>query len=164
MDATAQQVLDLLTQAGIPHTVKEHPPVYTIGEMEALELDKTAPIAKNLFLRDDKKRHFYLVVLPGNKKADLKALRRALQSKPLSFASEEDLEALLRLQKGAVTPLGILNDDGRRVEVVLDRELLDLPRIGVHPNVNTATVWISPADLIGIAEAHGNPIWRVQIE
>lgn len=163
MEQAAQQIADILEQAGIPYTLKEHPPVYTIEEMEALELDKIAPIAKNLFLRDDKKRHFYLVVLPGDKRADLKALRIALQSKPLSFASPEDLMALLGLQKGAVTPLGILRDTQHRVELVLDQELLELPLIGVHPNTNTATVWLPPRKLLDLVSAHGNPIRIVEM-
>ena len=66
---------------------------------------------KNLFLRDDKKRHYYLVVVKKDKAVDLKGLRALLGSRPLSFASEQDLSRCLGLPKGAVTPLGILNDE-----------------------------------------------------
>lgn len=164
MESTVHTVLDSLEREGIVYILKEHPPVFTIEEMEGLELNRTAPIAKNLFLRDEKKRHYYLVVLPGRKRVDLKALRMALNSRPLSFASEEDLMSLLHLHKGAVTPLGILNDTENRVKVVVDNALLELPQIGVHPNVNTATVWLSPSALIKWIGSRGHTVIPIALE
>ena len=49
----------------------------------------------------------------------------------------------LKLTKGAVSPLGVLNDAEGAVEVVIDRALVGAARLGVHPNDNTATLWIS---------------------
>ena len=48
-------VLALLEREGIPYELAEHPAVYTIGEMERLRLPFQARVAKNVFLRDDKK-------------------------------------------------------------------------------------------------------------
>lgn len=54
--------------------------------------------------------------------------------------------AIMGLIPGAVTPLGVLNDEEHRVEVCLDRDFLAEPgKIGVHPNDNTATVWLKTA-------------------
>ena len=49
-----------------------------------------------------------------------KEFRKANQTRPLSFASEEDLMKLLGLAAGSVTPLGVLNDEERIVTVFLD--------------------------------------------
>mgnify|MGYP000676871859 CR=1 FL=1 len=38
----------------------EHIPVFTIEEMDAVEVPHKEWIVKNLFLRDDKKRNYYL--------------------------------------------------------------------------------------------------------
>ena len=63
--------------------------------------------------------------------------------------------AIMDLIQAAVTPLGILNDAERKVQVFIDRELLDaLGLIGVHPNDNTATVWLKTKDLIRIIKEH----------
>ena len=35
--------------------------------------------------------------------------------------------------------------------------------IGIHPNDNTATVWLKAEDLIGIVKEHGNEVNVVEI-
>lgn len=104
-----------------------------------------------------------MLVLRKDKVADLKGLRTKLRTRPLSFASEADLSRLLSLPKGSVTPLGILNDESRSVQVFADSEVLLFPLVGIHPNDNTATVWLSPKDLWTIIEAHGNPFLPVNL-
>jgi len=65
---------------------------------------------KNLFVHDDKKRAYYLITVKGDKRADLKEFRKNNNTRPLSFASENDLMEVMQLIPGAVTPFGILND------------------------------------------------------
>ena len=108
------------------------------------------------------KKH-YLVVLKGDKKADLKSIKSQINSTALSFASEERLEKYLGLSKGAVTPLGIINDEEHLVNIVLDEDLKKEEIIGVHPNVNTSTVFISFNDLIKFINSFGNEIFYVNI-
>lgn len=108
------------------------------------------------------KKH-YLVVLKGDKKADLKSIKSQINSTALSFASEERLEKYLGLSKGAVTPLGIINDEEHLVNIVLDEDLKKEEIIGVHPNVNTSTVFISYNDLIKFINSFGNEIFYVNI-
>ncbi len=159
-----QKVYGLLREMGIPFSVEEHPPVYTIEEMQKLSIGGgEGEIVKNLFLRDNKGRRHFLVVLQQDKKADLKALRQLIQSTPLSFASEERLMKYLGLAKGAVTPLGIIHDSQHQVEVLLDEDLQSASRIGVHPNDNTATLWLSWDDLIGFITRMGNPLRLIRL-
>lgn len=152
-----QKACRMLSEMGIAYDVIEHPAVYTIEEMEQLNLANADEIVKNLFIRDDKKRAYYLVVLQKDKRADLKNLRGKLESRPLTFASEADLMSILGLTKGAVTPLGILNDESHRVTVVLDKTILGFEKIGIHPNDNTATVLMTPKALVEWIKTTGNP-------
>lgn len=70
----------------------------------------------------------------------------------------------MKLIPGAVTPLGILNDEERIVHFYLDEEFLEEPSlIGVHPNDNTATVWLKTEDLIEIIKEHGNKVEIVKM-
>ena len=94
----------------------------------------------------------------GHKKVDLKLLRGMLGTSGLSFASEARLQKYLGLTKGAVTPLGIVNDDAHCVEVVLDADLKHTTALGIHPNENTATLWISYADLERFVREWGNSL------
>ncbi len=147
--------LAALARAGIAYELTPHAAVYTIDEMCALALPHGDRVAKNLFLRDDKKRNYYLVVAREDKRVDLKALRQTLGARPLSFASETDLNALLGLSAGSVTPLGVLNDGERRVRVFIDRAFQG-GLIGVHPNDNRATVWLQADELLRFIRKNGN--------
>ena len=157
-DREIRKVLDVLDNAGIRYRMVSHDPVYTIEEMERLHLDADAEIAKNLFLRDARGKRHFLVVLCSCKTVDLKELRGQLGTSALSFASEDRLKRFLGLEKGAVTPLGILNDEARAVEVLFDRDLAGLPSLGVHPNRNTATVFLAFSDLESLIRSHGNSV------
>ncbi|WP_416335501.1 YbaK/EbsC family protein [Collinsella tanakaei] len=88
--------------------------------------------AKNFFVRDDEKRAYYLITLMGNRRVDLKEFRRRYGARPLSFASADDLRSIMGLESGSVTPLELLNDEGREATVFLDADLAS-GIIGVHP-------------------------------
>lgn len=98
------------------------------------------------------------MTVPDERRVDLKWLSAALGSSKLSFASAERLDTYLKVPQGSVSPLGILNDESRSVIFAADAALASLPAIGVHPNDNTATVFLSFADLRRIIEAHGNSV------
>ena len=98
------------------------------------------------------------MVLPGDKQADLRALAEALGSSKLSFASEERLMKRLGLTKGDVTPLAAIHDPDHTVQIVLDETLIGMDRLGVHPLVNTATLWMAGADLLRFIQSCGNPV------
>ena len=58
----------------------------------------------------------------------------------------------------------MLNDETCKVQFYLDRDFLDEPGlIGIHPNDNTATVYLQAADLVTIVKNHGNTVEIVEI-
>ena len=135
-----------------------------MAELGNINLPYPEADAKNLFVRDDKKRKYYLITVRGDKRVDLKKFRKANNTRPLTFASEDDLFSILKLTPGSVTPLGILNDDERRIEFYLDASFLENDSlIGVHPNDNTATIWLKSKDLISIIKEYGSSVHVVRI-
>lgn len=158
-----QQVLDELDRQGIGYKMEEHPPVFTIEDMENLGLSQHGAIVKNLFLRDSKGRRHFLVMLREDKHANLNVLMKKLQSTKLSFASDDRLEKYLGLTKGAVTPFGILNDEDCAVEVVFDKDLRGKESLGVHPNENTATLFLPFGDIEQVVKEHGNEVKYIKI-
>lgn len=147
----------LLDQYRIPYEAYEHPAVYTIEEMDALDMPHQEQIVKNLFLRDDKKKNYYLVTVPGHKTVNLKSLSDRIPSRKLSFANEDKLQELLMLEKGHVTPLGVLNNKQKNVIMVFDSNLRGR-KIGIHPMENTATIFLAFEDVLKLVEEHGNPV------
>ena len=140
----------------------EHPAVFNMEEAAAINLPHPEWEAKNLFVRDDKRRGYYLITVKGDKRVDLKKFRKQHDLRALSFASSEDLLAVMQLTPGAVTPLGILNDTERRVHFYLDAEFVGT-RIAIHPNKNTATVYMRADDLMQLIRENGNDAEFVEI-
>ena len=154
-----QQIYDYLQENSIWHEITEHKAVYNMAELAEVPCPYPEADAKNLFVRDDKKQNYYLITVKGEKRVNLKAFRKAQGTRNLRFASAEDLMERLGLIPGAVTPLGVLNDETRSVKVFLDQDFLQEPGlVGVHPNENTATVWLKAEDLIRIIREHGNEV------
>ena len=159
-----QEIYALLEARGMWHEITEHPAVYNMAEMAEISIPYPEADAKNLFVRDDKRRNYYLITVRGDKRVDLKAFKRSHGTRSLTFASPEEMQQFLGLTPGAVTPLGLLNDGECRVKLYLDREFVDsIGKIGVHPNDNTATVCMKTADLIALLEEHGTEIEVVEI-
>lgn len=159
-----QEVFDFLKDSGICYEITEHEAVYKMEELTKLAIPYPGADAKNLFLCDDKKQNYYLITVNGGKKVDLKRFRKDKQLRSLSFASEHDLMRIMGLKSGSVTPLGILNDEQNKVKVFLDEAFFtSCGMIGVHPNDNTATVWLKTEDLVHIIKEHGNEIEVVSL-
>ena len=110
-------------------------------EMDAAGITARGGVCKNLFLRDMKGRSHFLVTVPEERDVDLRALADRIGSTKLSFASAERLGKYLGVEQGSVSPLGVLNDETGSVTVVFDKSL-ENKVIGVHPNDNTATLWL----------------------
>ena len=87
-------VLKRLEELNISYKEVKHPPVYTIEDMDKLgkELFENAKICKNLFLRDQKGRRHFLIVLPEEKRVELSKISEKINSTKLSFASSERLK------------------------------------------------------------------------
>ena len=151
------QTLAYLDEHKIPYEKMEHAPVYTMEEMDAAGISAKGGVVKNLFLRDAKGKHHFLVVVPEEKRVDLGSLSDQIGASKLSFASAEGVV------QGAVSPLGVLNDENHAVEVVFDRDLTHAAKLGIHPNDNTATVWLSFRDLKKLIEDLGNAISFIKV-
>lgn len=119
---------------------------------------------KSLMLKTyDKKNNYYLITVKGDKRVDLKEFRKKYHTKHLSFAKKEELLSILNLTSGSVSPLGLLNDKEKKTIFFIDNYFEDNSLIGIHPNDNTATIWLKAKDLITIIEEHGNQVSRVDI-
>lgn len=159
---TKNEIYEYLDSLCIEFKLFEHEAVFNMAELENIALPHPECEAKNLFIRDEKKRNYYLISVKGDKRVDLKEFRRQNNTKPLSFASEEDLKNILGLTPGSVTPLGLLCDEERKVHLFLDSDFLN-GIIGVHPNDNTATIYLKTEDLVKVIERHGNEVSIVSL-
>jgi Ala-tRNA(Pro) deacylase len=154
MTATAEELFAFLDQLGIEHSTLTHPPIFTVAEGREWH-DKIPGLhCKNLFLRDRKDK-IWLVVMPGDKRADLNRLEKRINAARLSFGKPELLLDVLGLTQGSVTPFGLINDRRRLVTVVVDEDLPNSEWVNFHPLHNAASTTLRSADLLRFMSALG---------
>ncbi len=125
----------------------DHPPVYTVADVERLVPALPAVKTKNLFLRDKKGRRHFLVAVPAQKRVNIKALAAAIGAGRLSFGSPDRLKKHLGVDPGSVTVLATINDPQHAVELIFDEILWKEEAFQFHPLVNTSTLVISRENL-----------------
>ena len=136
-----------LASLAIPFAAHEHIAVFTVEESRTVDADIPGAHTKNLFLKDAKGA-FWLVTVPAEARVDLKALPEAIGCSRVSFGKAEDMERLLGITPGSVTPLAMINAEPGSVTVVLDAGLAEAERVNVHPLRNTATLGLSGRNIL----------------
>jgi Ala-tRNA(Pro) deacylase len=147
MAATPHDLFARLRALNINTATVEHPPLFTVEQSKTLRGDIPGAHTKNLFLKC-KKGTLWLVVATESTPIELKTLHKRLGCGKLSFGSADLLREVLGVEPGSVTPFAVINDNGGRVAVVLDQNLMAYDRLNFHPLVNTATTGISRDGLL----------------
>lgn len=148
-------LLQALDAAGIAWSLHEHEAVFTVEASTRLHDELAGAHTKNLFLKDAGGQ-FWIVTAPHDASIDLKALPTAIESKKVSFGKAEDMEALLGILPGSVTPLAAFNDTALAVRVVIDSRIAEAATVWVHPLRNSASLGLAGADLLAFLAGTGH--------
>lgn len=159
---TEDEILADFARRGVAVERLEHEPVFTVEESAAVHGALPAAHTKNLFLKD-KTGQFWLVVLPSDRRADLKAFAALLGAGKFSFGKPDDMDRLLGVSPGSVTPLAAVNAPSHGVKVVFDEHLQHNARIAVHPLRNTATIALPFDALVGWLSGQDVPVLVVAL-
>lgn len=155
MPTSPEQLLAVLDGLGIEYSFHQHRAVFTVAESDEVDAQIPGTHCRNLFLRDDKKNNF-LVVLQNATQVDVKKLPALIESKKLSFGSADRLWDLLGVRPGSVCPYSIINDKGNQVKICLDKSMMETDIVNYHPLLNTMTIGVKSADLIRFIENCGH--------
>ena len=156
-------LIRILNDHGFEYFIKTHTPLFTVEDSRAFRGQIEGAHSKNLFLKDAK-ANFFLISIEESASIDLKKTMQQIQSKKLSFAKPEYLQDILGIEPGSVSPFALLNDTKKQVKFYLDRSFLDSETVNFHPLINTATVNISPQNLIELIEKYHNPVNYIDLE
>ena len=99
-----QGVYDCLRDHHIDFEITDHAPLFSMDDKPNVQLPYPDWDAKNLFIRDHKREHYYLITVRGSKRVDLKQFRKDHKLKKISFGSEEELWDILKIKPGHVSP------------------------------------------------------------
>ena len=147
LPTSPEYLYKLLESLNIKFKVFEHPPFYTVSEAKKYRKNMCGFHTKNLFLRDKKKKS-YLVIAHEDSVIDLTLLPERIRSSKLSFGSKERLFEELGVFPGAVTPLSVVNNPKRDINVFLDDKMSEQDTIFCHPLVNDRTISLSYKGLL----------------
>lgn len=141
-----------LDSLGIKFDRTDHPdtPATTMEVCEEVDAVLGVHICKNLFLCNRQQTAFYLLIMPGDKPFKTKELSGQMGISRLSFATEEHMERLLDVRPGSVSVLGLMNDRDKRVQLVIDRDVLKEEMFGCHPCENTSSIRFRTKDLTDV--------------
>lgn len=150
------ELYDYLDSLGVHYEYHTHPAAPTVEV--AMQYWKSIPglHCKNLFMRNHKGNHHFLLIAPGDKPIDIHAVEQRLREGKLSFASPRRMAKYLGLQPGSVSPFGVLHDANHEVYLFLDVALKGADRISFHPNDNRASLVVSCEDLLHFLDSLGN--------
>ncbi len=121
----------------------DHPPVFTVEDVNRLVPPLPAAKTKSLFLRDTKGLKHFLIIVRGEKRVDLKALPKILNCSKLRFGSPKRLKKHLGVDPGSVSIFSAVNDMDQAIEIIIDTDLWASDAFQFHPLVNTSTLVIS---------------------
>lgn len=133
----------------------QHPAFFTCEDADGFAKSHPGGHFKTLLLRNREGDKYYLVILEGYKRLDIKALSKTLNENKLSFASPERLKEILNLTPGSVSPFGLIHDEKRQAKIIVDADLWKHEFVFFHPNINTATLKIKSSDLAKFFESLG---------
>ncbi len=142
------RVYDLLDSLGVSYIRVDHEAAMTIEACKDIDAALGTEICKNLFLSNRQQTEFYLLLIPGKKPLQTKYLSRQLGTARLSFAKGDFMERFLDITPGSASVLGLMNDQGNRVQLLIDEEVAKEAYLGCHPCINTSSLKISMADML----------------
>ena len=141
------RVYDLLDDLGVDYERIDHEPAMTMEICEQIDASLGALICKNLFLCNRQQTDFYLLMMPADKPFKTKDLSAQIGSSRLSFATAEFMEEFLDITPGSVSVMGLMNDSGKRVRLLIDADVLKEEYVGCHPCINTSSLRLRTEDL-----------------
>lgn len=156
-------IYTFLSENGIAYERFDHPPVYTVDDVERLTPDLPGAKTKNLFLRDAKGKRHFLVVVPHDKRVDMKTLSDVLDAKRVSFGSPDRLRKHLGIEPGSVSLLAVCNDAENNVELFVDTDIWNAEAFQFHPLINTSTLVMDKDQVARFAAAADHEIRVVAV-
>ncbi|HIU68041.1 MAG TPA: prolyl-tRNA synthetase associated domain-containing protein [Candidatus Caccomorpha excrementavium] len=143
------KVYDVLDSLGMEYEQIDHAPAMTMEVCRDIDEALGATICKNLFLCNRQKTQFYLLMIPGDKAFHTKEISSQIRSARLSFGDPEFMEEFLDITPGAVSVMGLMNDTGNHVRLLVDEDILKGEFLGCHPCVNTSSLKLRTRDVFG---------------
>ena len=154
------RVYDLLDKLGIEYERTDHEEANTMEKCNEIDKILDTIICKNLFLCNRQQTEFYLLMMPGDKPFKTKYITKQLGCSRLAFAPSEKMLEYLDIKPGAVSIMGLMNDKDNKIQLVIDKPVVESETLGCHPCVCTSSLKFKTKDIIEkfLPAVHHEPI------
>ena len=146
------RVYDLLDSLGVEYYRIDHAPA--TGDdpdlMEEIERVLDARICNNLFLANRQRTGFCMMMIPSYKRFRSSDISKQAGRSRLHFAEPEYMEELIDCTPGSASVMGLMNDREKRVQLLVDNDVLRSEYVGCHPCINTSSLRLRTEDLFGV--------------
>lgn len=137
-----EEINKIFEEANIDYEIVEHEPVFTSEEAARIRDSDISRGAKALVLMADKRP--ILAVVPGDKRADFRKLKKLLGIKDLRMATPEEVKNVTGLEIGAIPPVG----KAMGLDSYYAEEFLDKDRVAFNAGSHTISIFVKASDLI----------------
>ncbi len=141
------KVKKYLDERGVDYEAIAHKTVFTAYDAAQTLKRSLKEVAKNLLIEADKVH--VLVILPADRKVDLKKLKKYLGAKKVSIPKEQIMIKVLKIQPGSLSSFGRLH----QLEVLVDKTLLNTKKAVLSTGSFTDSVLMKVRDFIQLEEA-----------
>ena len=143
------RVYDLLDSLGIEYYRIDHASADGNDPelMEEIESVLDARICNNLFLANRQRTQFCMMMIPSYKRFRSSDISKQAGRSRLHFAEPEYMEEFIDCTPGSASVMGLMNDREKRVQLLVDDDVLNAEYVGCHPCINTSSLRIKTKDL-----------------
>ena len=142
------KVTSYLDKISVSYELIRHQAVVTTEESRKVVHVDDCMACKSLYVKDKKSDNYYLIVLPFDKRANMRGLASYVGCAKFEFATEQKLWQDLQVHRGSVSPFAYLNESpSYSAPLLIDEEVWNAPKVKFHPCDNTATVVLKGCDL-----------------
>ena len=143
-----QKVYKVFAKLGIPYERVDNDPASSMEECEAIGVALGAPVRKDVFLCNQKKTSFFLLIMTDYKAFDTASFSKKLGVSHMSFASPELMMEHIGCTPGSASVVGVMNDEDDYVQVIIDKDVAEHEWFVCNTGINTTHLKFKTQDLL----------------
>ena len=145
-----EKVYSVLDELNIHYERVDTDEAITMEDCILINKKLNMKMVKTLFLCNRQETNFYLFITTGDKKFDSKKFSNELEISRVSFAKEKYMNSMLDTKIGAATIFSSLIDKDNKIQIVIDKDLLNEEYYGCSDGTTTGYMKIKTNDIINI--------------
>lgn len=156
-----KEVYSMLQNLHIPFERVDTDEAITMEDCIQINEKLNVKVVKTLFLCNRQKTNFYLFITRGDKPFKTKDFSKALEISRVSFAPANLMEEMLGTKVGSATILSTILDTNNKVQIVVDKEVLEEEWYGCSDGTTTGYMKVKTSEIMHDFLEHVNHVPKI---